>query len=132
MQRWGKCLVSSFFYLGTLLTTFFVFRLTPHFEVGITGGTYRFCKHDVDRATGEPVVRMTTVLSAKADARLTQVLLRASKVGNASERVEVLKFADFLTRCLALDPARRLSVRDALKHEFFIKKKKKDAAKDVT
>jgi serine/threonine protein kinase len=56
---------------------------------------------------------------------LAQVLLRASKGGGASERVDVLKFADFLNRCLALDPARRLSVRDALRHEFFIKKKKK-------
>jgi serine/threonine-protein kinase PRP4 len=109
------------------------FSLIPHFEVGITGGTYRFCKHDVDRVTGQPVVRMTTVLSAKTDARLPQVLLRASKVGNgsASERVEVLKFADFLSRCLALDPTRRLTVRDALKHEFFMKKKKKkDTNKD--
>ncbi|KAL7520317.1 hypothetical protein ACHAWX_005360 [Stephanocyclus meneghinianus] len=106
--------------------------LTPHFEVGITGGTYRFRRHDIDRVTGQPVIRMATVLSAKADARLAQVLLRASKVGSgsASERVDVLKFADFLNRCLALDPARRLSVRDALKHEFFMKKKKKDASKE--
>lgn len=82
--------------------------------------------------TGQPVVRMTTVLSAKADARLAQVLLRASKVGSesSSERVEVLKFADFLTRCLALDPARRLSVRDALKHEFFMKRKRKNDPKE--
>jgi len=43
-----------------------------------------------------------------------------------SERVEVLKFASFLQRCLALDPARRLSVRDALQHEFFQKKKAKE------
>lgn len=82
--------------------------------------------------TGQPVVRMTTVLSAKADARLAQVLLLASKVGSesSSERVEVLKFADFLTRCLALDPARRLSVRDALKHEFFMKRKRKNDPKE--
>lgn len=100
--------------------------------MGITGGTYRFRRHDVDRVTGQPVVRMTNVLSAKADARLAQVLLRASKVGSGStsERVELLKFADFLNRCLALDPARRLSVREALKHEFFQKKKKKDAPKE--
>lgn len=100
--------------------------------MGITGGTYRFRRQDIDRVTGQPVIRMATVLSAKADARLAQVLLRASKVGSgsASERVDVLKFADFLNGCLALDPARRLSVRDALKHEFFMKKKKKDASKE--
>ena len=99
--------------------------LQPHFEVGITGGTYQLRKQDVDRVTGQAVCCMLNVLSAKADARLAQVLLRASKGGGASERVDVLKFADFLNRCLALDPARRLSVRDALRHEFFIKKKKK-------
>ena len=102
--------------------------LTPHFEVGITGGTYQLCKHDVDRVTRQPVVRMVNVLSAKADARLPQMLLKASRGGGGnSERVEVLKFADFLARCLALDPARRLSVRDALKHEFFMKKRKKES-----
>jgi len=102
--------------------------LTPHFEVGLTGGTYQLRKHDVDRVTGQPVVRMVNVLSAKPEARLAQVMLKASRgSGGNSERVEVMKFADFLTRCLALDPARRLSVRDALKHEFFIRKKKKDA-----
>lgn len=99
--------------------------LQPHFEVGITGGTYQLRKQDVDRVTGEPVCCLVNVLSAKADARLAQVLLRASKGGGASERVDVLKFADFLNRCLALDPARRLSVRDALRHDFFVKKKKK-------
>ena len=95
--------------------------LQPHFEVGKTGGTYQLRKQDVDRVTGQPVCRLVNVLSAKADARLAQVLLRASK---PLERVDVLKFADLLSRCLALDPARRLSVRDALRHEFFKKKKK--------
>ena len=99
--------------------------LQPHFAVG-SGGTYQLRKQDVDRVTGQPVCRLLNVLSAKADSRLASVLLRASK-GGASERVDVLKFADFLNRCLALDPARRLHVRDALKHDFLQKKKKKDA-----
>lgn len=99
--------------------------LQPHFEVGITGGTYQLRRQDIDRITGQPVCCMINVLSAKADTRIAQVLLRASKGGGASERVDVLKFADFLNRCLALDPARRLSVRDALRHDFFIKKRVK-------
>lgn len=99
--------------------------LTPHFEVGLTGGTYRFRRQDIDRVSGQPVVRTVNVLSSKADARLANVLLKASKGTGISERVEVLKFADWLNRCLALDPARRLSIRDALSHEFFMKKKKK-------
>ena len=100
--------------------------LQPHFEVGITGGTYQLRKHDVDRVTGHPVCRLVNVLSAKSEARLAQVFLRASKGGGASERVDVLTFADFLNRCLALDPSRRLTVRDALRHDFFSKKKKKE------
>jgi len=104
--------------------------LQPHFEVGQTGGTYQLRKQDVDRVTGQPVCRLVNVLSAKAESRLAQVLLRASKGGggtlSSGERVDVLKFADFLNRCLALDPARRLSVRDALRHDFFVKRKKRE------
>jgi serine/threonine protein kinase len=79
----------------------------------------------VDRITGEPVCNLVNVLSAKPESRLAQVLLRASKGGGAVERIEVLKLADFLNRCLSLDPARRLSIREALRHDFFMKKKKK-------
>lgn len=99
--------------------------LQPHFEIGNTGGTYEFRKQDLDKVTGQPIVRIVNVLTAKTEATLAQVLLKASKVG-VSERVEVLKFANFLNRCLQLDPARRLGVRDALQHEFFQKKKKKE------
>jgi serine/threonine-protein kinase PRP4 len=101
--------------------------LEPHFEVGNTGGTYEFRKHDLDKVTGDPIVRIVNVLTAKTEASLSQVLLKASRgSGGVSERVEVLKFANFLNRCLALDPSRRLSVRHALQHDFFMKKKKKE------
>jgi len=104
--------------------------LQPHFEVG-TGGTYQLRKQDVDRVTGQPVCRLETVLSAKPESRLASVLLKASKgVGAPGERVELLKFADFLNRCLALDPAKRLSVRDALKHDHQQRTKKK-VTKDI-
>ena len=104
--------------------------LQPQFEVGVTGGTYQLRKHDVDRVTGQPVCRLVNVLSAKPDARLAQLFLRASKGVGASERVDVMKFADFLNRCLALDPQRRFSVREALRHDFFMKKKKKEVDTD--
>ena len=104
--------------------------LQPHFEVG-TGGTYQLRKQDVDRVTGQPVCRLETVLSAKPESRLASVLLKASKgAGAPGERVELLKFADFLNRCLALDPAKRLSVRDALKHDHQQRTKKK-VVKDI-
>ena len=99
--------------------------LQPHFEIGNTGGTYEFRKQDLDKVTGQPIVRIVNVLTGKTEASLAQVLLKSSKVG-VSERVEVLKLANFLNRCLQLDPARRIGVRDALMHEFFQKKKKKE------
>ena len=101
--------------------------LQPHFDIGNTGGTYEYRKQDVDKVTGQPIVRIVNVLTSKTEASLAQVLLKASKGGGGvSERVEVLKFSNFLNRCLALDPARRLSVRDALQHEFFQKKMKRE------
>eukprot|EP00957_Ditylum_brightwellii_P136848 10435480-Ditylum_brightwellii.AAC.1 len=50
--------------------------------------------------------------------RMARVLLVA-RSGNDGGRGEVLKFADLLDRCLALDPGRRASVREALGHDFF-------------
>merc|ERR1719291_299867 len=102
--------------------------LRPHFEVGAAGGTYLFRKQDSDRVTGRPVVRSVNVLSARPEARTAQVLLRASRGADASERAELMKFADLLNRCLALDPARRLPVREALRHPFFTRRKKKEEA----
>jgi serine/threonine protein kinase len=34
-------------------------------------------------------------------------------------RTDVLKFSDLLTKCLVLDPNKRISVKAALQHEFF-------------
>ena len=32
----------------------------------------------------------------------------------------VLLFSDLLTKCLSMDPAKRISCKDALRHDFFI------------
>jgi serine/threonine protein kinase len=34
-------------------------------------------------------------------------------------RTDVLKFSDLLSKCLVLDPNKRISVKAALQHEFF-------------
>merc|ERR1712238_335869 len=97
--------------------------LTPHFEVLSSGGTYNFRRRDFDRVTGMPIVRVVSCAAAAANGSvggggvsggldcgskgIRQVVLRASS-GNA--RGEVLKFAEFLGRCLALDPARRIGL----------------------
>jgi serine/threonine protein kinase len=35
------------------------------------------------------------------------------------KRIHVMKFADLLSKCLVLDPSKRISVKSALKHDFF-------------
>jgi hypothetical protein len=43
---------------------------------------------------------------------IQQIMLRARSV--IDDRGDVLKFADFLGRCLALDPGRRIDVAEAM------------------
>jgi len=100
--------------------------LQPHFEVGQSGGTYQLRRQDVDRVTGQPIVRLANVLSSQPDRRIAQVLLRSAKGADTGERIELMKFADLLNRCLALDPGRRLPVREALRHDFFVKRKRRE------
>jgi serine/threonine protein kinase len=35
------------------------------------------------------------------------------------KRIHVMKFAGLLSKCLVLDPSKRISVKAALKHDFF-------------
>lgn len=48
---------------------------------------------------------------------LQSKLLKAR--GPKDSRTQVLKFADLLCKCLILDPTRRITVKDALQHDFF-------------
>lgn len=98
------------------------FNRVPHFEEMTSGGTYAFRKQDVDDVTGTPVIRVVPVLEGVQvahDHTLAQILLRAKS--KSDSRVDVLQLADFLHRCLALDPTKRLKVDAALKHDFFKK-----------
>lgn len=71
-------------------------------------------------------MRLANVLSSQPDRRIAQVLLRSAKGADTGERIELMKFADLLSRCLALDPGRRLPVREALRHDFFVKRKRRE------
>jgi serine/threonine-protein kinase PRP4 len=100
------------------------FNRVPHFEEMSSGGTYAFRKQDVDDVTGRPVIRIVPVAEGAHvahDQSLAQILLRAKS--KSDSRVDVLQLADFLHRCLALDPTKRLKVDAALKHDLFVKKK---------
>ena len=99
---------------------FFAFErlgLTAHFEKNFT-----FRRQDNDVVTGRAVLRMTTITSAQSDKTLSHLFLKSKSPSD--DRVDVLKFADLLVRCLALDPARRISIIDALQHDFLKRPKK--------
>ena len=92
--------------------------LTPHFDTEAgPGGNFGFHKHEVDRATGRPVVRVITVTDAVPSKRMGHICLRARSTND--DRGDVLRFADLMERCLALDPGKRIGVKEARTHDFF-------------
>ncbi len=103
------------------ISAFTKIGLKPHFEVHAGGGgNFDFRRQDIDKVTNKPIIRITSagqnqnvVVPSK---QISQVVLK-SRSGN-DNRGEVVRFADFLKRCLALDPGKRISLDDAIKHEF--------------
>ena len=91
--------------------------LVPYFEASPSGGTYNFRQQEFDKVTGKPVIRVL-LASAVATKSLSQILLRSKSAHD--NRSDVLKFADFLGRLLALDSARRIGVDEALNHSFLV------------
>ena len=95
--------------------------LSPHFEPIVEGGSnYNFREQDFDKVTGKPVIRRVgtggAILVPKK--QMTQILLRSRSATDS--RTDVQKFGDFLSKCLALDPMKRMNVDEALAHDFFV------------
>lgn len=86
----------------------------PHLESDM-----RFKQFDVDPVTGKPVMRLVDVGLPTRD---LSAIIRSSKAGADDSRL-VSSFAHLLDQCLMLDPARRSSAPEALKHPFFTKEK---------
>lgn len=100
-------------------------KLQPHFDPE----DYRFRQQTFDKVTGKPVIQhvhASELRSTSSKTQLVQVLLKAKS--SSDDRGTVLKFSDFLGRCLALDPHKRISIQDALSHEFISATTKKSAA----
>jgi serine/threonine-protein kinase PRP4 len=97
--------------------------LQPHFESTVPGGSnYNFRQQDFDKVTGKPVIRMVGAGNMVVpNKQIVQILLRSRSATDS--RGDVQKFGEFLFKCLALDPVKRMSVDDALSHEFFAAKK---------
>ncbi|WVQ97093.1 hypothetical protein IAU59_004203 [Kwoniella sp. CBS 9459] len=87
---------------------------TMHFDESLN-----FISIERDKITGQDVAK--TLVISKATKDLRARLLPSSSVQlkmKDDELKQLLSFVDLLEKCLHLDPARRISPRDALTHPF--------------
>lgn len=76
-----------------------------------------FLSVEKDRITGADVVRNVHISKANRDLR-ARLLPPASVKMSDEENKAILAFIDLLDKCLALDPGRRITPREALNHPF--------------
>jgi serine/threonine-protein kinase PRP4 len=76
----------------------------------------QFRSMEKDKVTNKDVVRMLSINRPTRD--LKSRLVRATKNVTEAEAKELPLFIDLLDRCLALNPEKRLTPTDALKHPF--------------
>ena len=88
------------------------------------GANFVFLQQTVDAVTDIPIhKRLPLVATSGTNNKfplgtpISNKILRAKSANDA--RTEVQQFADLLQKCLALDPTRRVALKDALGHEFF-------------
>lgn len=79
---------------------------------------YNFNSTEVDKATGEEVVRVLNIARPVKDLRS-----RLLPGADPSEKSLVLQFIDLLERCTDLDGGKRLTPSEALKHPFIARTK---------
>ncbi|KAK5149006.1 hypothetical protein LTR04_000202, partial [Oleoguttula sp. CCFEE 6159] len=75
-----------------------------------------FKSHEIDKATGRPVVRMITFMKPTRDLK-TRVLAAATSL-STKEKLELEPFIDLLDKCLQVNPEKRLTPAEALRHPF--------------
>ncbi|TYZ65094.1 hypothetical protein PybrP1_006011 [[Pythium] brassicae (nom. inval.)] len=85
------------------------FEMEPHFTEDL-----KFCSREADRVTGKPVLRLLDTVKAKNDLGSSLAAAKSS----TDDRKLVLELRNLLERMFVLDPAKRISVRDALAHPF--------------
>ena len=96
------------------------------------GPNFVFLQQTVDMVTGDAIHKRLALVAAPATDKnnnnnnnpkfplatpLPQKIMRAKSASDS--RTDVQQFADLLQKCLALDPTRRIALKDALGHEFF-------------
>ncbi len=97
----------------THLRAYETMGLEPHFD---QDGS-RFRHYETDVVSGKTVLRLLNI--APQPSRDLASILRSSKAG-ADDVKLVQGLADLLDKGLQMDPSKRLTVIDALKHPFFV------------
>ena len=93
--------------------------LTPHFDLSSHGNTYNFRQENIDPFTKKNVIRLVDANTGSVPAKqLSQIMLNAA---SSTDRADVGKFVNMLSKCLVLDPNKRMNVEDALEHDLFRK-----------
>lgn len=78
-----------------------------------------FLSKEFDKITQRAVVRKPNMSRTVAGRDIrSRVLASMNKTPSPAETAELNLFADLLDKCLTLDPIRRITPNDALKHEF--------------
>ncbi|KAH0285021.1 kinase-like protein, partial [Aureobasidium sp. EXF-3399] len=86
---------------------------SQHFE---PDGT--FLSQEIDNVTRREVVRRMNITRTVPAKELKARLFASSKGLSPADAKELNLFADLLDKCLAVDPVRRITPTDALKHPF--------------
>ncbi|KAL0484138.1 serine/threonine-protein kinase [Acrasis kona] len=80
-------------------------------------GNGDFMYRQVDVVTGNYMIRRMTGVPRTRD--IKSLLFDANMDGEQGDtRRRIIQFADLLEKCLTLDPAKRITVQDALEHDF--------------
>ena len=106
----------------------------PHFGATRAGATYHFLQQTMDPVTGTPVhKKLPLFVNNNSNSNnsstnnlalvfplatpLHQKLIQAKSAKDGRRMVQL--FSDLLQQCLALDPTKRIALKDALRHAFF-------------
>ncbi|KAL1301687.1 hypothetical protein AAFC00_005902 [Neodothiora populina] len=80
-----------------------------------------FMSHEIDTVTRKEVVRPQSIIRPTPSKELKSRLFSNAKGLSPADAKELDLFADLLDKCLAIDPAKRITPNDALKHGFIMR-----------
>ncbi|OQR92597.1 hypothetical protein THRCLA_08669 [Thraustotheca clavata] len=85
------------------------FMMEPHFDEEL-----RFISREIDRVSAKPMLRVINNMNPTKDLGAALMLSRAQN----DDKKQVMEFKDLLDKIFTLDPSKRITVKEALKHQF--------------